>query len=355
MSPIGMDGTPERKRANQMLTHIFKPALEPLGYKIIRADEIPEPGSITIQVIEQILNSDLVVADLTGNNPNVFYELGIRHFARKPVIHVIDVAQKIPFDLADLRTIPVSLDLDGAAQARVHIATQTEQIEEGRWGKTPLMLFLENQVLNELVRDMKELQARLDHLSRDDKKRLAAAASLSIASAKIEPQEPGQNVGNAAEAAPQSEPTDLGGTAKLQRKILWVDDHPDNNVYERMALETVGVIFTLAHSTREALDHLKQKQFSAIISDMERHGKDTEGLVLLDEIRRGGNSTPFFIYTAGQRVLLLKPEAKKRGAQGLTVKAQELFEMVTKALGIEAALDQGPGSARTHRTPKLPL
>jgi hypothetical protein len=75
--------------------------LETLGYSTIkRADQMPEPGMITNQIIQQLLTCDLVVADLAGSNANVFYELAIRHAARKPSIHLFLPQQKIPFDLA---------------------------------------------------------------------------------------------------------------------------------------------------------------------------------------------------------------------------------------------------------------
>src|SRR3954453_18320013 len=89
ISPIGAADSPQRKRADIVLKHIFKHALEPLGYAVVRADEISQPGSITLQVLERVLESDLVIADLTDHNPNVFYELAVRHASQKPVIHVI--------------------------------------------------------------------------------------------------------------------------------------------------------------------------------------------------------------------------------------------------------------------------
>jgi PleD family two-component response regulator len=52
--------------------------------------------------------------------------------------------------------------------------------------------------------------------------------------------------------------------------VLWVDDRLGNNIHERRALETVGIRFTLALSTNEALDHLAKQRFTAIISDMDR-------------------------------------------------------------------------------------
>src|SRR5918992_620737 len=76
-----------------------------LGYDPIRADKISEPGIITNQIIRRVLKSPLVIADLTESNPNVFYELAIRHMVRQPVVHIIDERHKLPFDLAGIRII----------------------------------------------------------------------------------------------------------------------------------------------------------------------------------------------------------------------------------------------------------
>lgn len=140
ISPIGATDSPQRKRADMVLKHIFKSALEPLGYTVVRADEISQPGSITLQVLERVLESELVIADLTDHNPNVFYELAVRHATQKPVIHVIDSGQKIPFDVADLRTISIDIDLEGADRARQQIIAQTKEIEAGNLGETPVKL-----------------------------------------------------------------------------------------------------------------------------------------------------------------------------------------------------------------------
>ena len=110
--------------------------------------------------------------------------------------------------------------------------------------------------------------------------------------------------------------------------ILWVDDRPENNIYERRAFETMGLEFTLALSTKEALEILSKKRFAAIISDMGRREGSREGYVLLDAIRATGDLTPFFIY-AGSNLPSHKRETERHGGQGSTNNPQELFEMVT--------------------------
>lgn len=125
IGPIGDPGTDIRKRSDQLFRHVLEPAANECGYKAIRADHISDPGIITIQVIQHILDAPIVIADLTGGNPNVFYELAIRHLIRKPYVQIIHAGERIPFDVAGLRTIEVDhRDLDIADIAKKEIIKQ---------------------------------------------------------------------------------------------------------------------------------------------------------------------------------------------------------------------------------------
>ena len=113
--------------------------------------------------------------------------------------------------------------------------------------------------------------------------------------------------------------------------ILWVDDRPQNNAYERKAFEAVGISCTLALSTDEALRTLNHTAFSAIISDMGRVEGPREGYALLDAVRGRGIKTPYFIY-AGSNAPEHTKEALAHGAQGNTNNPQVLFRMVVDAI-----------------------
>ena len=107
IAPIGAPGSETRKRSDQVLKYIIRPAVTSCGYDAVRADEIAKPGLITSQVIQHVVNDPLVVADLTERNPNVFYELAIRHALKKPLVQ-ISQDEVIPFDVAGTRTIFVN-------------------------------------------------------------------------------------------------------------------------------------------------------------------------------------------------------------------------------------------------------
>ncbi|MBV9181248.1 MAG: response regulator [Acidobacteria bacterium] len=131
-----------------------------------------------------------------------------------------------------------------------------------------------------------------------------------------------------------SEAASRDSRANWRNQILWVDDRPDNNLYERRAMEAMGLEFTLAESTAEALEILASRRFAAVISDMGRREGPREGYKLLEALRTKDKTTPFLIY-AGSNAVQHKREALSRGAQGSTNRAEELVDMVMRSLPSE--------------------
>jgi hypothetical protein len=84
---------------------IYVPAIKEAGFEPVRADELFTTGSVVEQIWEQIEKAKLLLADLSGKNPNVFYELGLSHAARKPVVFTASAVEDVPFDLRHLRVI----------------------------------------------------------------------------------------------------------------------------------------------------------------------------------------------------------------------------------------------------------
>jgi len=114
-------------------------------------------------------------------------------------------------------------------------------------------------------------------------------------------------------------------------RVLWVDDRPDNNRYERRALEALGLRIDLSKSTDDALEKVQGREYNVIISDMSRPPDDRAGYTLLKKLRDAGYSTPFIIYASSRDPKHVQ-EARQRGALGATNRPQELLEMVTRAL-----------------------
>lgn len=84
---------------------IFKPALEAAGYTATRVDNLFDPRPIMLDIRDSIAEADLILCEMSGKNPNVFYELGLAHAIGKPAILVSNDESDIPFDLRHVRVI----------------------------------------------------------------------------------------------------------------------------------------------------------------------------------------------------------------------------------------------------------
>ena len=127
ISPIGEENTEIREQADSVLRHIIIPALRDVGLTAMRSDSISTPGIISSQIIQHIINDKMIVADLSSHNPNVFYELALRHAFRKPVVQIINAGEKIPFDVGGIRTVNYELSLDGVVKAAEKVRLQIEE------------------------------------------------------------------------------------------------------------------------------------------------------------------------------------------------------------------------------------
>lgn len=167
IAPIGAEGSADRLRSDQVLKHIIGPSVRECGYEPVRADHISEPGLITSQVIQHIVEDPLVIADLTGRNPNVFYELALRHAIKKPIVQIIHATETIPFDVAASRTVHVDhRDLDSVAKAKEEIVKQIHHVEKNPEDvDTPISVAVELQSLrksdNPLEKSYAEILAML--------------------------------------------------------------------------------------------------------------------------------------------------------------------------------------------------
>ena len=109
--------------------------------------------------------------------------------------------------------------------------------------------------------------------------------------------------------------------------LLWVDDRPENNVWERNAFIAAGATVSLALNTAQALEALSHGTYDVVISDMGRAEGPREGYVLLDAMRAKGDRTPLVFFAASNDPAH-KRETREHGGQGCTNDPLELFEVV---------------------------
>jgi hypothetical protein len=126
IAPIGEGGSETRRRSDAVRDWIVAPAARAAaGLATVRADDIGEPGQITAQVIQHCLEAKACVADLTDGNPNVYYELSVRHGAQLPVVLIAEEGTRLPFDISQSRVIFFDhKDLDSSGKATAELQAQ---------------------------------------------------------------------------------------------------------------------------------------------------------------------------------------------------------------------------------------
>lgn len=131
--PIKKAGTPEFQHFRTLYEEIIKPIVKGAAFEVERADDVQKTGAITRDIILRLAESDLVIADLTELNPNVFYELGIRHALRAlGTILILDELRtsEIPFDLSAYRVVKFRGELEGIGKLRAELSSFLNNFDE---------------------------------------------------------------------------------------------------------------------------------------------------------------------------------------------------------------------------------
>lgn len=92
---------------DDLYNDVIKTQCENMGLESVRADECYTTNAIIQDIVTSIMNASVIIADVTMDNPNVFYELGYAHALQKPTILLADIDKrdKLPFDISGFRTI----------------------------------------------------------------------------------------------------------------------------------------------------------------------------------------------------------------------------------------------------------
>lgn len=125
MKPRAFVLMPFAPEFNEIYNLFIVPTVTQVGYDVTRADDLLSQRNILRDILESIAMSDLVIADLTKTNPNVYYELGLAHSLRKPVILLTQSVEDLPFDLRSYRVIPYNTHfatIDKARQQLLELA-----------------------------------------------------------------------------------------------------------------------------------------------------------------------------------------------------------------------------------------
>lgn len=147
VTPIGGADSPTRRAADGLISSVLKPLMAELGFEVFVAHEISLTGSISRQVVEHILEDDLVIANLSELNANVMYELAVRHCTGKPVVAIAVAGTRLPFDIADERTVFYTDDMRGVVELTPALRKAVEASLTKTEGDNPVLRVRHNRAL----------------------------------------------------------------------------------------------------------------------------------------------------------------------------------------------------------------
>ncbi|MGW2519814.1 hypothetical protein ACWC09_22915 [Streptomyces sp. NPDC001617] len=196
--PIRKAGTPEHKHFRSLRDLVIEPVIKNLGLTVTRADDIAKGGAIVAGIIHHLATADLVIADLTDLNPNVFYEIGVRHALRgKGTVMIVDTSRtETPFDLKPYRMIEFTPDLEGIEKLRMLLDRFSRDIleEAGEVQKdnpvhdflpslpTDIFSHVEGSIEGELREEISSLRASLSRYGFDSVSETRTADAASVVS-----------------------------------------------------------------------------------------------------------------------------------------------------------------------------
>jgi nucleoside 2-deoxyribosyltransferase len=123
---------PFNEEANVIFDELIAVPLKDVGYEVRKADSVIDQRSVLSDIVLGIDSADLIVADLTGLNPNVFYELGIAHGLGIPTVLITQSLDEIPFDLKTYRTSEYSTRFDEAENLQAFLREVGKQAADGQ-------------------------------------------------------------------------------------------------------------------------------------------------------------------------------------------------------------------------------
>lgn len=128
--PIGEENSPQRQRSDKLKTYIIEPVCKSFGIELERSDLIYDTDEITSTIVEQLIHTDLVIADITDHNPNVFFEVGYRKALNKPLIILMQKGTTVPFDLSVNRVFSYDFDIENVESAKEAMAKTIETMNQ---------------------------------------------------------------------------------------------------------------------------------------------------------------------------------------------------------------------------------
>ncbi len=175
---------------NKSYRLLIKPVVEAKGLECVRADEITHSGSIDVQMYRELLQADLVIADLSTANPNAIYELGVRH-ALRPYTTIVMAEDKLvyPFDLNHILIISYqhlgdAIDYEEVERFREKLGEMIDTVIPKQEPDSPVYTYLDSLVPPRIQEEIDEAMEEMDKEPEPLKAQNGKALSLIIEEAE---------------------------------------------------------------------------------------------------------------------------------------------------------------------------
>lgn len=262
----------------------LKNVMNDLGYSCFRSNA--GPGNIVSHIIQSLRDCDLALAVLTDYNPNVWYELGIRHTLRSKTVMLLQDGQVRPFDVSGYGIVsykdPKDPQKDAFACAiRGKIADYLKELSDSTCD-SPVI----GAIGGHTVDYYREMIGFYDQLF---KKLIEESENPNIT----------ENI------------------KSTYSRVLWVDDNPSNNAYLTGLFKDKNVVFDNALTTEQGISFFKKNAYDIIITDMRRGTQSQAGLELLRQLNDLKCETPVVVFTGYVSRDVVK-EAMSLGARSVT-------------------------------------
>lgn len=149
ITPIGDSKSNEFEKLEGLIDNVLNPVLKEKNYEMIVAHKIQNLGSINDQIFKSIIDSDLIISNLTGLNANVMYETAVAHSFGKPTIMISETGTILPFDLKTDRTIFFKDSIKGTGLLKEEILSKITQLESDSTTDNPIVRVIQSSKLNE--------------------------------------------------------------------------------------------------------------------------------------------------------------------------------------------------------------
>jgi len=156
---------------DQYFELLYAPAIAEAGFEPVRTDSLYRPSAIVNDIWELTKRAKILLADLTGKNPNVFYELGLAHALAKPVILLSESLDDVPFDLRALRVINFNKNVPDWGKSLAEKITRAikEVVASPREAVLPTFLNIDRTAIDKVSgqeREMLEIRRELELIKR---------------------------------------------------------------------------------------------------------------------------------------------------------------------------------------------